>query len=665
MTAPLTRVRARGPWFVDEHGRVVILRGVNLGGDCKVPYPDGGTQHRTDFADHRDVSFVGRPFPLDEADEHLDRLRRWGFGCLRLLTTWEAVEHAGPGRYDEEYLDFYAELCRRAGEKGFYVFVDFHQDVWSRMTGGDGAPGWVFEALGMDLAALSAADAALVMQHAYDYDDPRGRQEDNYPTMCWSRNYRYPANGILWTLFFGGRDFAPGFEVDGRNVQDFLQGHYLACQRAVAERVADLPHVLGFDTLNEPWKGWIGTALSDRPVHVLREDPALPGLAWSPLDALAAASGQPVRLRDLGTAALAANSLTLGRAGAGRRVVVNPEGRSIWLPGAEDPFRREGVWEPGDGGPRVLREDHFRQVGDRRVSFNRDHLAPFWKRVAETMRSVRDDWVLFAEKDAMDAFGNPTFPAEVPPNTANATHWYDVVMLGLKRYPYPVNGDVLARKPVVGKRGIRGMYVRQLGRVRNASRKVGTDGGIPTLIGEFGIPYDLNGGEAYRRWAQGDRSDRPWRMHALALELMYDAMDELLLSSTQWNYTASNRNDLRVGDGWNQEDLSIFSEDQRPDPADPDGGARGLLGFLRPYARAIQGTPRSVRFRSSTGELRLVYDADPSIPAPTELFVPARRYPSGFDVDAPGSEVRLLPEEQRVEVRAREPGPRTIVIRRR
>ena len=31
-----------------------------------------------------------------------------------------------------------AEVCRRAGEHGLYVFVDFHQDVWSRMTGGDG-----------------------------------------------------------------------------------------------------------------------------------------------------------------------------------------------------------------------------------------------------------------------------------------------------------------------------------------------------------------------------------------------------------------------------------------------------------------------------------------------------------------------------------------------
>ena len=169
LTSPLPRIHAQADRFIDEHGRQVILRGVNLGGDSKVPWPHGGTQYPTDFADHREVSFINRPFPLEEASVHFTRLRDWGFNCLRLLTTWEAVEHAGPGQYDQPYLDYFAEICRLAGEHGFYVFIDFHQDVWSRMSGGDGAPGWTFDAVGLDFTRFEAAGAAHVMQNRYHY----------------------------------------------------------------------------------------------------------------------------------------------------------------------------------------------------------------------------------------------------------------------------------------------------------------------------------------------------------------------------------------------------------------------------------------------------------------------------------------------------------------
>ena len=105
--------------------------------------PDGATHLPQGFFDHRDVSFVGRPFPLEEADEHFSRLRRWGCNFLRLLITWEAVEHAGPGQYDEPYLDYLYALVQKAGEHGLDLFIDPHQDAWSRFSGGDGAPGWI------------------------------------------------------------------------------------------------------------------------------------------------------------------------------------------------------------------------------------------------------------------------------------------------------------------------------------------------------------------------------------------------------------------------------------------------------------------------------------------------------------------------------------------
>ena len=68
-----------GTYFIDNTLRKFFLRGVNLGGSTKIPVvPDGATYRKEGFFDHQTVSFVGRPFPLEEADEHFIRLRGWG-----------------------------------------------------------------------------------------------------------------------------------------------------------------------------------------------------------------------------------------------------------------------------------------------------------------------------------------------------------------------------------------------------------------------------------------------------------------------------------------------------------------------------------------------------------------------------------------------------------
>ncbi|HEY4126081.1 MAG TPA: hypothetical protein VGM36_15770, partial [Rhizomicrobium sp.] len=249
------------------------------------------------------------------------------------------------------------------------------------------------------------------------------------------------------------------------------------------------------------------------------------------------------------------------------------------------------------------------------------------------------------------------FPTGMPARTVNASHWYDIATLGLKRFdPRELRN---AASPEEGRRAVRDRFVSALSHFTGASETLGPHG-APTLIGEFGIPFDLNEGEAYGAWAAGDHSDAPWAQHELAQSLMYDAMDRLMISSTQWNYTASNRNDAAIGDGWNQEDLSIYSIDQEDISRGADSGGRAVKGFSRPYARRIQGEPLSVSFDATTALFELTFNADPAVPAPTEIFVPAIHYPNGAKIIAEGC--RIAWRGPIAELTAERPGPTNVTV---
>ena len=86
-------------------------------------------------------------------------MKSWGFLFLRFLISWEAIEHGGPyvtsaprlaplsvspgraprrltryrGIYDDEYIDYVVDVLTVAQRHGFKVFLDPHQDCWSRV----------------------------------------------------------------------------------------------------------------------------------------------------------------------------------------------------------------------------------------------------------------------------------------------------------------------------------------------------------------------------------------------------------------------------------------------------------------------------------------------------------------------------------------------------
>lgn len=590
------KLRTDDSWFRDAAGRALLLRGVNLGGDSKVPVdPDGATHHPERFFDHRMVSFTGRPFPLSEAAEHLGRLKSWGLTLLRFLVTWEAIEHAGPGLYDTEYLDYVEQVLRIAGDMGFTTFIDPHQDVWSRFAGGDGAPGWTLEAVGFDMTHFAETCAAIVHQ---THGDP-------FPRMVWPTNAGRLAAATMFTLFFGGNDFAPGVLIDGEPVQEYLQRHYVDAILQVAERLKDLPGVVGYDTFNEPSHGYIGwkdlQGFDDR----LRVD-----VQPTPLQSFALGDGIP---QEVGVWGMSSGGARL----RGHRTI-NEKGLRAWKEGQACIWRDHGVWGVGDGGdPELLAPDYFCRHDGHDVSFERDYLAPFIRRYAQALHTIDPEALIFVEGEPQ---GLPPSLGDVPePGIVSAPHWYDAVHLLLKR-PGPWLGyDNIHNRVIFGPGVVRRSFASQM----RTLRQLGTERlHGPTVIGEIGIQFDVKKGEA------GQPDDVGGQEAVMNRSLA--AVEQGLCSSAIWNYTVSNTNER--GDGWNGEDLSIWSADQGRDPRVLDRGGRALHAVVRPYPMATAGEPLRLSFDTRRRILHFTFRHDRAVVEPTEIFVPPFQYPFGYSV---------------------------------
>jgi hypothetical protein len=126
----------RGSTFVDDSGREVVLRGFNVSGTVKL------SEHG------------GLPFE-NVADAHRSAVamrRLTGANSVRFLLSWAYAEPK-PGQLDEAYLRKVTEQLGVFLDQGFYVLLDYHQDLYSRYLfnsgswyTGDGAPQWVVTA---------------------------------------------------------------------------------------------------------------------------------------------------------------------------------------------------------------------------------------------------------------------------------------------------------------------------------------------------------------------------------------------------------------------------------------------------------------------------------------------------------------------------------------
>jgi endoglycosylceramidase len=228
------------PQLVDEQGREVLLRGVNVDGvvdyyrtDLQTPYPNDPSAYTGGLCPPDDTSVEG----VRICDFDLPQMRPLGYNAIRLNLSWSLLEPQA-GVVSTTYVNRIAQVVGWAHQQGVYVVLDMHQDAWSKYvftppgqtcpppTGGirgyDGAPQW---------ASVYATPPCAI----------HGTRELNPAVQEDFQRF--------WT------DYAP----DGVGLQE----HYAHAMLALAQRFASDPTVAGYEIINEPSPGFVTPGVMD------------------------------------------------------------------------------------------------------------------------------------------------------------------------------------------------------------------------------------------------------------------------------------------------------------------------------------------------------------------------------------------------------------------
>lgn len=191
-------------------------------------------------------------------------------------------------QYDQKYLTYLHDLLSLLPQYGLTAFVAIHQDVFSRLSGGSGAPGWTLESVGFDLSEdgikLEQTEGAYlggVRGGKEEKEEDSGRWPTGYlklvaSTMksvlslslssssffvsCRLTALEKPLGVFVWfrsTCFWAGDTLAAKLRIerptrDGKGtetvgIQTYLQEAFLDAVDVLAEKVGHLEGVIGFE----------------------------------------------------------------------------------------------------------------------------------------------------------------------------------------------------------------------------------------------------------------------------------------------------------------------------------------------------------------------------------------------------------------------------------
>lgn len=218
-----------GPYLRDRFGRIVILHGVNAVYK-RPPYE----------------LFPAPGEPYDFSARDAARISALGFNVVRLGIIWEGLEPGtdppndpgicspgppvNPHQFNASVADNYLRRVKETvdllGSYHIYSLLDMHQDIYSSVFGGEGAPPWA------------------VCTNGLPIEQAAGR---------WSNTYLSPGLQAAFGHFWNN------------DVRGDLQGEYDRVWAFVARYFQSDPWVLGYDPMNEPFS----TSYLDEAHHLL------------------------------------------------------------------------------------------------------------------------------------------------------------------------------------------------------------------------------------------------------------------------------------------------------------------------------------------------------------------------------------------------------------
>ncbi|MBO9523061.1 MAG: cellulase family glycosylhydrolase [Nocardioidaceae bacterium] len=205
---PAPRLHREGRYLVDEHGRLVIVHGLNFVWK-RAPYAPPDT-----------------PAGFTAADA--DWLYEHGFNGARLGVLWAGVNPTAPGVADASYFAKWDRVVDLMAGKGIWMQFDMHQDMWHETYGGEGVPGW---------AAKRPLPWSLLP----------------YLPVPFPYGYWIPEVSAVFDGFWANKGG--------------LLDHWVTFWKQVAGHYRSQPYSMGYDLVNEPWVGleWATCAIAGCP----------------------------------------------------------------------------------------------------------------------------------------------------------------------------------------------------------------------------------------------------------------------------------------------------------------------------------------------------------------------------------------------------------------